>query len=183
MIFQISVQKDLKICTINLYIYKFFINLFQNLLLATFHHHLLLLSSQLLLTNLLLTLSFLLNSFFTLSQNHFNVTRMAHEGVDSTVSSVHSSSVLGGFVDGNVFNKQRINLQRFQFSVGFGISQKFQQVFAGLFGPSTLRGFETGARGELFGLSASAGRFVVSEEGNTSFVFDDVLQVLLSLSA
>jgi len=107
---------------------------------------------------------------------------MAHEGVDSTVSSVHSSSVLGGFVDGNVFNKQRINIERFQFSVGFSISQKFQQVFAGLFGPSTLRGFETGARGELFGLSASTGRFVVSEEGNTSFVFDDVLQVLLSLS-
>merc|ERR1712053_47573 len=78
---------------------------------ALLHHHLLLFSGQLLLADLLLALLGLLgNSLFTLGQDHLDVARVRHERVDSTVSSVGSSAVLGRLVDGDVLDVETVNI-------------------------------------------------------------------------
>merc|ERR1712223_1029264 len=157
------------------------INLFS--LVALFHHHLLLFFGQLLFGDLLFAgFSLFGDSFFTFGQDHFDVAWVAHERIDSTVGSVGSSSVLWGFVDGDVFDEKRINIERFKLGVGFSVSEKFQKVFATLFWPSTLAGSHTWSGGKLFSLGASADTSVESDERNASFVFDDVFKVFLGFS-
>ena len=94
-----------------------------------FHHHLLLFLGQLLLADLLFAnFGFFGNSLFTFGQDHFDVAWVAHERIDSTVGSVGSSSVLWSLVDGDVFDKQGVDVEGFKFSVGLGVSEKFQKV-------------------------------------------------------
>ena len=147
------------------------------------HLHLCLFLSQLLLADLLDGgFGFLSDSFFTFGQDHFDVTWVGHERIDSTVGSVDSSSVGWSLVDTDVFDEKGVDIERFKLGVGLGVSEKFQQVFTGLLWPSTLGSSHTWCGGELFGLGASADTSVESDEWNASFVLNDVLKVLLGLS-
>merc|ERR1711970_826878 len=67
-------------------------------------------------------------------------------------------------------------------SVGFGVSKKFQKIFAGLLWPSTLTGSHSWGGSELFGLGTSAYTSVESDEWDAPFVFDDVFKVFLGFS-
>merc|ERR1711936_986642 len=141
---------------------------------ALLHHHLLLLSLQLLLADLLLALLGLLgDALLTLGQDHLDVARVRHERVDSTVSAVRSSAVLGRLVDTDVFDVETVDVEALELSVGLGVSEELKQVLAALLGPSTLASSHTWCRGVLLGLRASA---------DAALVLDDVLQVSLGLA-
>jgi len=93
------------------------------------HLHLCLFFSQLLLADLLDGgLGFFSDSFFTFGQDHFDVTWVRHERIDSTVGSVDSSSVGWSLVDTDVFDEKGVDIERFKLGVGLGVSEKFQQI-------------------------------------------------------
>lgn len=140
-------------------------------------------SLKLLLADLLLTLfGFLGDTLLAFSEDHFDVARVRHEGVDSTVSTVCSSAVLWGLVDGHVFDVERIDVQTLELGVGLGVSQKLEKIFARFLWPSTLASSHAWSGSELLGLGTSANTSVESDEGNTSLVLNDVLEVSLGLA-
>merc|ERR1711981_715684 len=160
--------------------YALFLHLFGA---AALHHHLLLLSLKFLLADLLLALHGLLgHSLLTFGQDHFDVARVRHEWIDSTVGAVRSSTVLWRLVDTDVFDVETVNVETLEFGVGLGVSQELEEILARFFWPSTLAGLHAWSAGELFGLRASADTAVEADEANASLVLNDVLKVTLCLS-
>lgn len=51
------------------------------------------------------------DNLLLLSQDHLNVARRAHVGVDPAVSTIRTPPHLGGLVDLDVFNDQRVHIQ------------------------------------------------------------------------
>lgn len=92
--------------------------------------------------------------------DQFDVRGRRLVGVDSTVSSVSTSSHLGGLVDLDVGHLQLGGVQTLGFGVRLGVDQKVSDESHRLFGPSTERG------AVLLGLAGSADRRVESPEGD-----------------
>merc|ERR1711981_577390 len=160
--------------------YALFLHLFGA---AALHHHLLLLSLKFLLADLLLALLGLLgDSLLTFGQDHFDVARVRHEWIDSTVGAVRSSTVLWRLVDADVFDVEAVDVETLEFGVGLGVSQELEEVLARLFWPSTLAGLHAWRARELLGLGASADTAVEADEADASLVLDDILEVALSLA-
>lgn len=61
-----------------------------------------------LLSNLLLWFG---DDLLLLGQDHLDVARGAHVGVDAAVSAIRAPPHLGGLVDLDVFNDQRVHIQ------------------------------------------------------------------------
>jgi hypothetical protein len=51
------------------------------------------------------------NGLFLLGEDHLDVRRRGHERVDSTVSTVSTTTVLGGLVDNNAGDEELFNVQ------------------------------------------------------------------------
>ncbi len=64
--------------------------------------------------------------------------RAGHVGVDTTVSTVSTSSGLGGLVHLNVGNNEGVHVERLGGSVGFNVLEEIENETARLDGPATL---------------------------------------------
>merc|ERR1712183_868543 len=132
-----------------------------------------LLTSQLLLghflhLNLFLTTRY--NLFF-LRQNHFDVTRTAHVGVDSSVGTVRTTSHVRSPVHLNVIDHKGIHVKSLYISIRFCILQKLQQELSGLDGPSSLRAAMS------FSLSLPADTSTESSERNDLFLQENIFEI------
>merc|ERR1712223_217800 len=78
------------------------------------------------------------NSDFVFAQHNFNVTWGGHVWVDTTVSSVCSSSLLSSSVDLDMVDDESINVKAFNFGIGFSILQHTENDLTRFFWPSTL---------------------------------------------
>ena len=101
----------------------------------------------------------------------------SHVGVDPTVSSVSSSSVLGGSVGLAVGDDQRVHVQRVGFGVGLGVDEQVQDGLGSLLGPSALG---TGGL-HVLALSVSADGTGVLGEGHGLLVGEHVSKEPLGL--
>lgn len=104
------------------------------------------------------------------------MTWTTHVRVDSTMSSVGSSSHLRRSVYVDVLDHQTIGVQALVVGVALGVSQQLQQELGGLHWPSTLTVVER------FRLTLSAHTTVVASERHDLLLRDHVLQVALSTS-
>lgn len=123
----------------------------------------------------LLWLSSLGNLLLLLGDNKLNVRWRGLVCINSTVSSVSSSSLLWSLVDLDVGDLQLGDIQTLGLSVGLSVLQQVLDVVDRLDWPSSL--LDT----ELLSLSGSTDGVSESSEWNGSLVVQDVLQVLLSL--
>jgi len=73
-----------------------------------------------------------------LAQDHLDVARGRHEGVDATVCPVCPSPLLLSLVHLNVLNVQVLCLQALDLSIALCILQKTQKKFTALSGPPSL---------------------------------------------
>ena len=94
----------------------------------------------------------------------------------STVSTVGTTTVLGGLVDNDAGDVKFFNVQTLGFSVGFSVLQEVSDELDGLDGPATLSGLE------FLGLGSTTNTTVEVTERNDLLVFSDVLQVAVSLA-
>merc|ERR1712141_645924 len=85
-------------------------------------------SSQLLLGDFLDLDLFLTtwNDLFLLRQNHLDVARTAHVRIDSSVSSIRSTSHVGGTVHLDMINYKGVHVQTLDVRIGFCILEKLQ---------------------------------------------------------
>jgi len=70
-------------------------------------------------------------------QNDFNVARIGHVWVDTTVSSVGTSSHFGGFVHLDVGNSQSVSIQVLELSIALRVPEEIEDVLAGLLWEAT----------------------------------------------
>ena len=102
--------------------------------------------------------------------------RAGHVGVDTTVSTVSSTALLGGLVDLNVSDVQSLGVQVLKLGVALGILEKAEEVFSALLWPSSLSNTIDS------GLCCSSNTTSESSERNATLVADDIFQILLGLS-
>lgn len=95
--------------------------------------------------------------------------------VNSSMSSVSSSSHVWCSVDLNMVNNQRINIKSLNFGIAFCIFQKLEKEISTLFWPSSLRVLV------IFGLGFSANTSTESSEWNNLLLSDYILQVFVCL--
>ena len=107
---------------------------------------------------------------------HLNVAWGVHVSVDSTVSSVSSTSAALSLVALNVGQDELLNVQRLALGVGDEVLQKTDDDLGRLDGPATLGVLE------LLSLGSSADTTVESTEGNASLLLDHSVQVLDGIS-
>lgn len=119
----------------------------------------------------LLVLLGLLDNVLLLGDDQLNVRGRRLVGVDSTVSSVSSSSHLGGLVDLDVGDDQLGGVQALGLSVGLSVDQEVLDETHRLLGPSTEGGTV------LLGLASSADGRVESSEGDDIVVGQNSLEV------
>lgn len=99
-----------------------------------------------------------------------------HVSVDSTVSSVGSTSASLGLVALNVSQDELVDIEGLGLRVRNEVLQKTNYHLGGLLGPATLSVLE------LFGLSSSPNTTVESTERDASLLLDDGVQVFDSIS-
>lgn len=92
--------------------------------------------------------------------------------VDSTVSSVSSSSLFRGLVDLDVLDDERLDIESLDVGVRLCISEESEDEDGGLDWPSGLVGTER------FSLSSSANTSLESSERDSLLVLLDILKVL-----
>lgn len=115
------------------------------------------------------------NLLVLLGDNELNVRWRRLVGVDSTVGSVGSSSLLRSLVDLDVGDLQLGSVQALSLSVGLSVLQQVLDVVDGLSRPSSL------LDAPLLTLGGSTNRVSESSEWNGSLVVQDIGQVLLGL--
>ena len=124
---------------------------------------------------LLLGLGLLYVLFFLL-EDHLHVAGDTHEGVDTTVGSVSSTSTLLGGVALNVLDDQELRVQVLEFTVRLGVLQELKENASTLLGPATLSMLEG------LGLGSSSATRVESVERNTLLLLNDISEISLSIS-
>jgi len=50
------------------------------------------------------------DTFFTFGEDHFNMARMGHEWVDSTMCPINPPSITRSFIDSNVFDIKSVSI-------------------------------------------------------------------------
>lgn len=122
------------------------------------------------------------NLFFTLGfqwswavwENNLHVTWRGHVRVDTTVSSVGSSSHFRRSVDLYVGDIQLLNVQTLEVGVCLGIAKEVQKILGRLGWPSTLSPLV------VLTLGFSSNTTIVASKWNYLLLSDDILQELLS---
>jgi hypothetical protein len=104
-----------------------------------------------------------------------DMARRVHVGVDSTMSSVSSSSALLSGVALNVGKDKLISVEALGFGVTNAVLEDLDNNLGGLNRPATLSVLE------LLSLGSSANTTIESSEGNTSVLLDDGMEVLHSI--
>ena len=133
--------------------------------------------SELALANLaLLSLGLLglLDGSLLLSQDELDVGGVGHVGVDTAVSAVGSSALLGGTVHLDVVNVQGLGVKALNLGVRLGVLEEVNNELARLLGPTSLGG------AVVLALSLTADTAEVHAEGDDVLVGDNVVHVALS---
>ena len=117
----------------------------------------------------------LLDIFVSKSAEHFDVAGRVQVRADSSVSSVSSSSSLGGLIDKDVGDNELFFFKTLDGGVGLEVLQQAEEDLGGLFGPSTKT-----VVSEFFSLGGSADTVSVSVEWDASSVGNNVLKVFNS---
>lgn len=110
-----------------------------------------------------------------LGEDQLNVGRRRLVGVDSTVGSVSSSSLLGGLVDLDVRDDKSLLVKTLGLGVGLGVLEEVLDELDGLNGPSSL------GDTKLLTLTGSADGSGVLSEGDGSLVVGNLVEVGKSL--
>jgi len=119
---------------------------------------------------LLLLLSSLLDSLIRLRDDDLDVARVRHVRVDTAVSTVGSSPLLGSLVDLDVGNNKVGAIETLDFGIGLGVLEKTEQELSRLDGP-------TGTGGtELLSLRSPSSSTSVPPHGNGLLVLLDVAE-------
>jgi hypothetical protein len=112
----------------------------------------------------------LLDNLLTLGQDELDVAGVGHVRVDTTVSTVCPSSLLGGLVDLDVLDNQGTGVETLGISVGLSVLEETEEELGGLDGPSSL------GDTELLALGGAASGAGVSSHGDGLLVLLDVLE-------
>jgi len=119
---------------------------------------------------LLLLLSSLLDSLIRLRDDDLDVARVRHVRVDTTVSTVGSSPLLGSLIDLDVGNNEVGAFETLDFGIGLGVLEKTEQELSRLDRP-------TGTGGtELLSLRGPSSSTSVPPHGNGLFMLLDVAE-------
>ena len=113
----------------------------------------------------------------TFSEGELDVARRAHVGTSATVGTVGTTAHAGGLIDLDVGDDELVGIKTLLSGVGFGVLQESHHGDDGLTGPATL-----GETTEFLSLGGAADLTVVTLEGNTASLGEDLAVVLLSLA-
>lgn len=115
------------------------------------------------------------NGLTLLGKDELDVSREGFVLVDTTVSTVGTTTHLLGLVDLDVGDDEAIGGHILSLGVGFGVFDQVEEDLNGLFRPAT-EGF-----GVLLGLAGTTDTVLEADEWDTVVVLKDLLEVVLSL--
>lgn len=116
----------------------------------------------------------LLDDLLGLGEDELDVARVRHVGVDTTVSTVRASALLGGLVDLDVLDNEGTGVEALGVGVGLGVLEEGEKVLSRLYGPASA------GDTKLLALGSAAGTAGVAAHGDSLVVALDVLEELKS---
>lgn len=112
-----------------------------------------------------------LHDLFTFRQDQLNMARVGHVRIDTTMSTVGTTALLGCLVNLDMLDNQVASVQAFGICVRFGVLEETEEELGGLFGPA---GF---GDAELFALRSSSSTPSIPPHGHRLLMIDHIAQV------